>query len=501
MMKKQTLCKFCLLSDQRGSALLIAYFVILVLLGIGASFALLAASEVKTAERQRLSAVAFHLAEAGIEQGLSDLRQDFVANGTLTSWVDGNIHGYAIGPNTGSYYTIPYAYTSLNGGTYTVELKNAAGASGDIWVRSTGLINGVSQTITVYVRLSSASPWNYAIFAGSGASGAMVNGNVDIRGSVLILGSGLNPGDLAIDLGGTAEFVGNNYRTLAASLRAKVPALPTTVIGGQTVETLNAKLHVKRGIIGLSGSSSVGEANVSGNAYKETADGIFVNDGFGGNKGAANVFSDNGTTNGYDLGDAVVFPRLSEPYMGYATYQQYLHDNALVLTNQLSNISSTSSFNYSNANGSISMDGAGNLTISGIVYVDGGNSVNFIDRGKTVNYTGKGSILSTGNVQVDLNLLTKGNNSFPNNNIGFMTPNDITLGTTAQMDVMGLFYAEKKITCSKQTDVVGTFVSNYFDMGTNVPAIYQVPEVINNLPPGMIGGNTLWYTVVGWIKS
>jgi len=347
----------------------------------------------------------------------------------------------------------------------------------------------------------SVSPWNYAIFAGSGASGAMVNGNVDIRGSVLILGSGLNPGDLAIDLGGTAEFVGNNYRTLAAALRAKVPALPTVVIGGETVETLNAKLHVKRGIVGLSGSSTVGEINLAGNAYKETADGVFINDGFGGNQGAASVHSDNGTTNAYDMGDAVVFPSLSQPFMGYSTYQEYLRNNALILTNELNNITASSSFSYSNANGSISMDGAGNLTVSGIVYVDGGNSVNFLDKGKTINYTGKGSILATGNVQVDVNLLTAGNNSFPYNNIGFMTPNNISLGTTAQTDVMGLFYAEKQISCTKQTDVMGTFVSNYFDMGTNVPAIYQVPEVINHLPPGMIGGNTYWYMVVGWIKS
>ncbi len=490
-----------LIVNQRGSVLLIVYFVVIVLLGIGAAFAVLAGSESKTAERQRLTAVAFHLAEAGIERALSDLRRDFIADGTMNSWINGDIHDFEIGPDTENYYDIPYTGTTLNGGSYAVQLKNVTGSPGDIWIKSRGVAGGVAQTIDVYARMFSVSPWNYAIFAGRGASGAMVNGNVDIRGSVLILGSGLNPGDLAIDLRGTAEFVGNNYRTLAAALRAKVPALPTVVIGGQTVETLNAKLHVKRGIIGLSGSSSVGEANVAGNAYKETADGVFINDGFGGNQGAANVFSDNGTTNAYDMGEAVRFPSLSDPYMGYSTYQEYLRNNALILTNELNNVTAASSFSYSNANGSISMDGAGNLTVSGIVYVDGGNSVNLVDKRKTINYTGKGSILSTGNVRVDVNLLTAGNNSFPFNNIGFMTPNNITLGTTAQMDVMGLFYAENQIVCSKQTDVLGTFVSNYFNMGTNVPAIYQVPEVINHLPPGMIGGNAYWYMVVGWIKS
>lgn len=500
-MNKPTRKNRRLTSDQRGSVLLIAYFVVVVLLGIGASFVVLAVSEIETAERQHLTAVAFHLAEAGIERGLSDLRQDFITDNSSESWTDGDIHDYTIGPDTENYYTIPYTSTALNNGTYTVQLKNVSGTTGDIWIRSIGTIGGVSQTLTVYVRMFSTSPWNYAISAGSGASGSMVNGNVDIRGSVLILGSGLNPGDLAIDLGGTAEFVGNNYRTLDATLRKKVPDLKTIVIDGETVETLEAKLYVKRGIVGLSGSSTVGEINVAGNAYKETADGVFINDGFGGNQGAASVHSDNGTTNTYDMGDKVVFPSLSQPFMGYSTYQEYLRNNALILTNELNNITTSSSFSYSNANGSISMDGAGNLTISGIVYVDGGNSVNFIDKGKTINYTGKGSVLSTGNVQVDVNLLTAGNNSFPNNNIGFMTPNNITLGTTAQMDAMGLFYAEKQITCSKQTDILGTLVSNYFDMGKNVPAIYQVPEAIKHLPPGIIGGNTYWYMIVGWIKS
>jgi hypothetical protein len=30
-------------------------------------------------------------------------------------------------------------------------------------------------------------------------------------------------------------------------------------------------------------------------------------------------------------------------------------------------------------------------------------------------------------------------------------------------------------------------VSNYFDMGTNVPAIFQVPSLADNLPQGMVG--------------
>ena len=52
---------------------------------------------------------------------------------------------------------------------------------------------------------------------------------------------------------------------------------------------------------------------------------------------------------------------------------------------------------------------------------------------------------------------------------------------------MGAFYAQGRLTSMKQTVVTGTFVSNYFDMGINVPEIYQVPTMADNLPLGMIG--------------
>ena len=64
---------------------------------------------------------------------------------------------------------------------------------------------------------------------------------------------------------------------------------------------------------------------------------------------------------------------------------------------------------------------------------------------------------------------------------------------------MGLFYGEDTIATTKQTDIMGTLVSNYFDMGGQVPDIYQVPETANNLPPGMISGDSaFWMEVVSW---
>jgi hypothetical protein len=493
--------------NKKGSMLVLSYLVIIVLIILGAAFMVTSFNEGLFAERHRRSLIAFYIAEAGIEQALYDLRKDYTDDSTSPSWEDGDIDGYAIGPNTGSYYTIPYASTSLNGGSYTVQLKNESGSSGrQVWIKSTGTFGDSNQTLLVFVKVANLSAWNNAIFAGAGASGAMINGNVHIRGSVHVLGSGLAATDYVVNLGGTAELIGNNYKILDASLKAKVPALPTTMVGGESVETLNAELRVKKGIIGLSGGSSAGEANVTGNAYKETIDGAYVTNGYGGTAGTSHVYSDNGWSNTYDLGDNVSFPSLSDPYQSYSSYQNYLKANALVINDAtklaaLANITPNSSFSYSGANGSITMDGNGNMTISGVVYIDGGTlGMNTNGNNKTITYSGTGSIFSTGDANINVNLVTSGNNSFPTNIMGVMTPGTIDFNE-ANIDVMGMFFGETKIKAEKQTDIVGSFVSNYFDMGSNVPAIFQVPDAVNHLPPGLIGNNSTWsMRIVSWQK-
>ena len=180
--------------------------------------------------------------------------------------------------------------------------------------------------------------------------------------------------------------------------------------------------------------------------------------------------------------------------------QQYFQDNALVLTTQLNNIEPDNSFTYGNcATNCITMSG-GNINITGRVYV--GGNVNFNKKGssKVITYTGNGSILAAGTVGYTASVVTSGSGSFPTNVMGVMTPNTITFNE-ANMDAMGLFYAQTSIISAKQTNIVGTFVSNYFDMGTNVPAIYQVPDAANHLPPGMIGQSSRWFMVVVWQKT
>jgi len=63
----------------------------------------------------------------------------------------------------------------------------------------------------------------------------------------------------------------------------------------------------------------------------------------------------------------------------------------------------------------------------------------------------------------------------------------------AQVRHCGAFYAPNRIICAKQDQIAGTIVANYFDMGGQVPSIYQVPLLAKNLPPGMPGGDPYFF--------
>ena len=469
----------------------IVFSFILILLGIG--FFSLSHHEFGLVGDRNAYAQALYVSEAGIERTLFNLRKDFVNDpdpyDPPSPWADGYINGIAAPYNTANFYPLPYPTTSLGEGSYDVKLKNID--DDEIWVKSTGTVKGIERTVQVKAKMTDISSWNNAITAGRGAFGGAISGNAKIAGSVHILGEGLSPSDKAIDMGGTAG-IRNNYDGIPNELKVRIP----------WVETLEATLRVKHGEVWLSGTATVGESGVP-------VDGVYVTDGYGGNKGAANVYSNNGTANGYDLGDAMAFPRLNDPYeyegYSYSKYQDYLKANALVISNpddlaKFASITPNSSFNYSSAKGSVSMDGSGNLTISGIVYLDGGNlKMNIAGSEKTITYSGSGSFLVTGNAEIYVNLLTP---SFPENAISVMTPGQTTIGDAANIDVMGIFYAEDKITCNKQTNIAGTIVSSYFDMGSNVPAIYQVPSLIRKLPKGTIAGTPVWKCKTsGWKES
>ena len=367
--------------------------------------------------------------------------------------------------------------------------------------------------------------WNNAIFAGHGQDGVSIRGNVGVHGSVHILGDGepfqdsngngqwdkgepfqdanhdgsydapLEPGDAALDMTGTAT-ISNNYSGMPAELASRLPALPTVTFGGETVSTLNAEVRIQHGHVVLDGNAKVGQPDVTGGtpAVKETMDGVYVTDGFQGSAASSAVYADNGFANPYDLeGSPVTMPNLDDPYTDksgtyYPTYMQYLKSNALVIKGDLEIRRGGVKGNLSNGRGSISLDNKGNLTISGIVYVQGKITITGDNTGQPLLYDGKGTLVAEDDVLIDNNILSKG--TFPTDDaLGVISYKQMYIGSDdSQMKLMGAFYAQEEVINAKQTQLAGTIVSNWFGM-KQVPDIYQVPELVRNLPPGMPGSD------------
>ena len=402
----------------------------------------------------------------------------------------------------------------------------------------------MERTVEEIIEGGDVNVWRNAIFGGTGQAGGLINGNVSIHGSVHLLGDDIPEGGVAvtaIDLIG-ASLIHNNYVGMPADLAARIPSLPSTLFNGEMVETLEAKLRVRNGLVGMSGNSEIGEPDVAGNSVKETMDGTFVNDGWTGNSviddgdrgDPTSVFSDNGWDMPYDLGDRVPLPVFADDWRDMFTGDRvvnsstgafYTHDEyftELAGTPIVGDVLIEADVDYYyNATRPGDPDPANRLPTDDFLYFDATSNVMEINgqieiqgnleitRGGgndgTINYTGRAAILVKGDVILDTDLLAVNSdgstaNSFPVNNvIGIMAENNMVVGSLAQLQLMGAFYAQNQLRSEKQTIILGTFVSNYFDMGTNVPDIFQVPELADNLPYGMIGAYPiLVFSRVSW---
>ncbi|MEA2551970.1 MAG: hypothetical protein QOJ65_146 [Fimbriimonadaceae bacterium] len=502
-------------------------------------------------------------------QGLQRVRQD--RNSVLTEQASFAALDQAISK---SYYDLDtnsgkLVYTSLN---VAADVNSITpGATAQVYITPTAdkiayitavvTYKGITRSVRSYITEKDVGIWNNAIFAGSGATGQAINGNVDIRGSVHILGDGepytdLNgsgsrdaaeaftdknkngiwdPGEVYTDSNGDgaytvaepyndtngngaydppltqtdmdttltgSAYIGNNYSGVPANILAVIPAAPT--VGG--VAQLGTEVRVKHGMISIGGAASVGTSSiVDGGLSKGSIDGSYVNDGYTGNKGASAVSSDNGTTNTYDLGGLnISMPIISgigaQQYKDktgsmWSTHQAYLDSKSLTIP--VSTLTSgTAAFTYGpDANGnSISFKPASGgspaeINITGIVKVAG--NLQLGNPKELITYKGKGTLYAAGDMNIDADIMPASGLTFPTGtHMGFIALKNMNLATGAgssHLSMAGAFYAQGQIKSAKQTEVAGTFVSNFFDMGKNVPKIYQVPTLASNMPPGMPG--------------
>ncbi|MCA1901408.1 MAG: hypothetical protein LDL53_04215 [Candidatus Hydrogenedens sp.] len=558
---------------EEGMALIVAFIFVIVAIGLLSSLSVQIINQSIQQNKYSDFRDAFWGAVSAVQESKSS--RELGGNGLIgvTSWTPSyNDNNEPILPSFDSSSVTPRTLSSDPAVQYYAVLipwendnfdNNGDGVVDDITEQDMFSIyavaqkNGVVRRLEVITDSTDVNVWRNAIFAGDGQVGNVINGNVSIHGSVHILGNNLLPGNPAItalDLSGTA-LIHNNYQGVPGILQQRVPPLQTTLFDGETVETLNAKLRVKRGLVGLSGNSEVGEPHVRGNGWKETMDGTYVNDGWTGNQtipdGARgipkNVYSDNGFNELYDLGNRVNFPRLTDdwrepdgskvmnPNTGtWYSVQDYfsqvlladpvIPNDGVFVGNLVLNAKGNKIFwdatTGTYLNGSLPASLPPNdhdyiwfnpttnvLRINGQIRIDGNLTFTGQGNDRTINYSGRAALLVYGDVNIDSDLVTCNNgdpnntaNSYPVNNvIGIMSSNNMFIGNTAQCDIMGAFYAQNMIKISKQTDIMGTIVASYFDMGSQVPNIYQVPALADNLPYGMIGNYPITtLQQVGW---
>ncbi len=540
--------------SSRGSALITAMTVLMLVFMTGAGLLSLAMQSTRRGRFDVLRARALALAEAGAEKAIHYLRTVAPDN-----------------TRDGSWRTTGRTETVAGQGDYTMVVQDGTGPNaGKLVVMATGRVQEgpivARRRVRVALKLEreDISIWNNAIFGGVGQAGRSINGNVRIRGSVHLLGDGeeftdldsdgrwddnepftdsnrngvynvgepytdsdgdgrrdarepwddvngngtrepaLTVTDLSSEFGGNSN-VGNNYLGMPAGLRNLLPNPPTTGYSGETVETLRAKLRVKHGRVDINGSATVGEPQFAGGspAMKETMDGTFVSDGFGGNAGVGQVYSDNGTGRRYNLGDIVQFPTLTAPVVkngvSYSSYMAYLQATGMVIEGSITLTPGTPYGPVSDGRGnSLSVDSSGNVTIQGIVYVNGDIRISRNGGNRNMTYTGRGTLVSTGSVIISANFVPSGPTFPVQHALGVIARRRIELATQggdSQLALAGAYYAQEQIISQKQNELAGTFVTSYFSM-QNVPHMYQVPALPDNLPPGMPGGERLWIKTI-----
>lgn len=549
----------------RGAALVLALVMLVILSLMGITAVLTSGTGIFIAGNQRVGNQTFYCADAGLDRVIADHLYELASTSSSPDWsnsslltptgsvsftttgaplstslinrptesnwlVSNDIVLYADGDSSG------WVTPSTSPCKYQVRLLRVSGKTSEIYIRSRGeqTIGGVTnaKVLVAHLKVEDASPWSSAVFGGSG-SGGTITGNVAVHGTVHLLGTGATSSTTVWDMTGSSG-VYNNYRD---GVSGGIPTALKNRIQAQT--TLDAKLRVKVGKVGQSGSSTIGESS-SCTTGKCALDGIYVTDGMTGAT-SSNTYSDNGFPNAYDLGNKLKMPSLKNSAVsggldaGSPTVEQdfnfgtYSGSAALVLTsNAWSNTataltslctinSDTGAFRSVIGSNLISWDKNGKiLVINGKISLESvWCSGNLFTIGKgspaeTILYSGRGTIFAGTDINhggtypsitikgalVTLDSSTSTyRKDFPYDHaLGLMTGKTLTMddpdsGTDKAM--MAAIFAEQSATIGKALNFGGSILTSTVTI-TQVPSFFYVPALSDNIPPGMPATQPIW---------
>ena len=497
------------MKNLRGSAIIVAFIVVVVSVILIGGFLLYISRESYMAKKMSNSVKALYIAEAGLEIKLNEVKEDNYSNIAITNFPDPS--------DPARYYFVDVVHS---GNSYIIT--------------ATGMCNGQSRKIQVRTKVFNM--WDNAIFSAAAVSG-QIAGCMNIRGSVMALGeesyidvnenssydSGvdilidenangarnhLSPTDYAIDATGNF-YIGNNYDTFGASSGI------TTEFSDRVADadTLDSELNIKYGLMNLGASVQVGNAScplISTNAV----------DGFNPADPTGKLFTDELLSDRSMFSDKIRLPSLNDQYTDSSTgtvyttaaggYMSYLYARGLHLNTVTpgspgyipEDITPDPAKNFSKTDGVNSFTlNNGNITINGIVYINGNLTFDRYKSNRTVYYSGRGSVALTGNLTLNANLYTleEGSSAYPQHNIiGFMTPQNIALGIsgTGNLEIMGIFFCGGNGRIMKPTKIMGALLARQVTLN-QVPDVFHVADLKNNLPPGMICMPSI-VVVYGW---
>jgi len=309
-----------LVKEQRGSVLIVAMVLILTMTILGLALFDLAQIEGQMALSSETDARALYIAQAGLERGIRELRDGWMADSNVAggygteSWADA-ANGPTCTPtpcNNTAYQVMNITNTSLPAtgtdpaGTYTLEMKLVLVAEANnpisqglaytypygqecipffnicanlVFLRSTGTVNGppgYTSTVSVQtlVKAWPTSPFAAALTAGGTQflTPAAIAGEFLAAGTVQVLGSSsINP---AIRFqGGSSDGLRNNYQTLDGTYeldrirRRQLVCPPQTNCSGgaNLVESLAAEIRIYGGdntttMVQLNPSTNAGQS-------------------------------------------------------------------------------------------------------------------------------------------------------------------------------------------------------------------------------------------------
>ncbi|TNF49203.1 hypothetical protein EP232_01675 [bacterium] len=519
--------------SERGAALVIALFIIAVLTVLGVLVLNTSIVEVKMATNQRISSQVFYAAEAGLERALKVLIEDFendtspgnpwgnttyAVAGTVTETAVTGSDTFVIATRTMDMYRNSPSVKKLNftGGTtlgptsYEVYIYKVNPT--EVYIMSYGTGLGGVASVEYYLEVEDLSPYNNAIFTGSGIIGNF-NGSVNVAGSIYSKGN-VNPSGNV--------YMTNNYDdgyAIDVTLDGLLPS----------VTDLDAKLRVSGGNLTLDGSAQIGFGTSNGSVAGVYVDGTMdwgtathhydefsnevpdidmptILDGITGEFGNGIL-----STCGYSGSDAAVALSI---YADWATGTGCDPTGTgtsagAVITGDVIIDDSTASFAFSdgNGNGLFWDEPTDTLTVQGNVVIDGNLSVGEnlgANKLETIEYVAKGPDTGSGSddeagatlfvggntvIEATFGPLSTGylNGGNSTNSLGMITAGDLTFDGKNGDFYTGFYYAENQINFNKQSHFAGTVIGGVVNW-SQVPNVYQVPNLATYLPPGMPGG-------------